>query len=52
MGVVSLEIADAAIVPRSLHYVTRRAKTARRKKPGLSGRDDTRAQFLVREEME
>jgi hypothetical protein len=36
----AIDSGEAAILPRSLHYVTRRIRTMRRKKPGHSGRDD------------
>ena len=36
------------IKPRSLHSVTRRAKTAREKKPGHFGRDDRKNKRAMR----
>jgi hypothetical protein len=35
-------VGEAARLPRSLHYVTRRTKDVRRRKPGHFGRDDRR----------
>ena len=47
LGLIDLREAD--ISPRSLHCMTRRIKTMRKKKPGHSGRDDRQKKTTRRE---
>jgi hypothetical protein len=37
-----IDLASRPILPGSLHYAARRTKTVRKKKPGRSGRDDSK----------
>jgi hypothetical protein len=43
---VPVDLGGAAILPRSLRCVARRTQTVRRKKPGRSGRDDRKREFV------